>query len=211
MTETRESVAARAAIAHSWTLDAQLRDVDTTDSLTMLEGRAVPYDQVADIGMFLESFLPGSLGKSARESAAALPLMLVHGQDGYSLPIGSASEWDERADGLYGTWRIADDPDAQRAARLVRDGHLNHLSIRFQPNNGRTDMIWEDQLPADLRHHNKPWFIRKEARLLEVSLTPTPAYAGATVGSIRDARRDPGKRPALDEWRERLEKLKAGR
>src|SRR5690606_27935055 len=44
----------------------QLRDAETTDSLTMLSGRAVPYGESADIGWFLEEFAPGSLAKSIK-------------------------------------------------------------------------------------------------------------------------------------------------
>jgi hypothetical protein len=101
------------------TLAVELREVETTDSLSMLRGRAVPYEVEADIGWFLESFAKGSLGKSARESAAALPLMLFHGE-GHPMPIGAIARWDEQNGGLYGEWHIDPDPIAQEAARKAK-------------------------------------------------------------------------------------------
>jgi HK97 family phage prohead protease len=181
-------------------LGVELREVETTDSLSMLRGRAVPYGEDTDIGWFIEQFAPGSLGKSARESAAALPLLLFH--DDMSMPAGSISRWDEQPTGLYGEWKIADTPKAQRAAQLARDGHLNFMSVRFQPI--RSTWTFVDEVGG------KDRVLREEARLLEVSMVTTPAYNSATIQWVRSSeRREPPGTPALDAWRRELDKLRS--
>lgn len=178
----------------------ELREVETTDSLSMLRGRAVPYGEDTDIGWFIERFAPGSLGKSARESAAALPLLLFHND--MSMPAGSINRWDEQPTGLYGEWRIADTPEAQGAAQLAKDGHLNFMSVRFQPI--RSTWTYVDE-PG-----GKDTVVREEARLLEVSMVTTPAYNGATIQWVRSSeRRAPAGTPALDAWRTEFEKLRS--
>lgn len=184
----------------------QLRDVETTDSLSMLRGRAVPYGEDADIGFYIESFAPGSLGKSARESAARLPLHVFH--DSHTYPIGSASEWDEKRDGLYGVWRLTDEPEAQRAAKLAQAGDLPFMSVSFQPI--RSAWEFRDDYNPDLGIKDR--VVRTEARLLETSLVTTPAYASATVEWVRSAEKiRPGRRTMVEEWRAELERLRATR
>lgn len=189
------------------TLGIELRDVETTQSLSMLRGRAVPYDTQTDIGWFLEEFAKGSLGKSARESAAALPLLVFH--EDRLLPIGAAARWDEQATGLYGEWRIDDDTDSQKAAKKAADGFLNFMSIRFQPIRSTWTQV-EDYNP-DLGAAYKDSVVRVEARLLETSLVSTPAYNAATVEWVRSGepmRQRVKQRRAVDAWREELERLR---
>lgn len=176
----------------------EIRDLDTTASLTRLAGRAVPYNVPADIGPFSEEFTPGAFAKSIREGARGLPLLLFHNDRGW--PVGVAEEWQDRPDGLHGVWRLDDHEDAQRAARMARDGMLSYLSIRFM------------QDPERFRFDNtrsKPHFIRQSARLVETSLTATPVYIDSSVTWVRSV--DPA-RPtkAVTEWTEYLDKIKAG-
>ncbi len=194
------------------TIGVELREVETTASLSMLRGLAVPYGVEADIGWFMESFARGSLGKSARESAAALPLMLFHGQDGQPWPIGSAARWDEQAGGMYGEWALDDHPDAQRAAKQAKDGHLGFMSVRFQPI--RSEWTLTEDFNPELGPDHMDRVVRKEARLLEVSLVPTPAYNEATVQWVRSAEPRRGRRKqrrAVDAWREELDKIRSAR
>jgi HK97 family phage prohead protease len=181
----------------------ELRDVETTDSLSMLRGRAVPYGEDADIGFYVESFARGSLGKSARESAARLPLHVFH--DNRAMPIGSADKWEERDDGLYGVWRLTPEPEAQRAARHAQNGDLPFMSVSFQPI--RSAWEFRDDYNPDLGIKDR--VVRTEARLLETSLVSTPAYANATVEWVRSAEKiRPGRRTMVDEWRAELQRLR---
>jgi HK97 family phage prohead protease len=160
-----------------------LADVDTTANLSYLEGRAVPYDTVTDTGWYyFEQFARGALGESI-DAAGPLPLLLWH--DNRTWPIGVADEWVDAADGLHGVWRLDDSTEAQRAARQARDGFLTGMSISFAPVEDRREARadWEDWDPSD----PDTWDVvtRVQARLLETSLTPTPAYADAQVALVR--------------------------
>lgn len=186
----------------------ELRDIEATESLSMLRGRAVPYGVRADIGWFTEEFEPGALAKSIAESARALPLLMFH--DDRTMPIGAAAEWDEEAGGLVGTWKLDGGDVAQRAARLARDGILNFMSIRFAPI--RSEWTFVEDFNPDLGEQFKDHVKRTEARLLETSLVSTPAYNQAAVEWVRstDHTREPAGTRQLDEWAAELERLKAG-
>lgn len=189
----------------------QLREVETTDSLTMMRGLAVPYDEWANIGWFLESFARGSLSKSIKEAARDLPLNLFH--DNRSFPIGAADSWDDTDKGLVGTWRLDGSEAAQRAAKQADDGMLTGLSIEFMP----IRSTWEDAEVWDPAAG--PEFMDKvtrlEARLGAVGLVQTPAYVSAGVQLVRsaDARhraRSTSGTPALDALRRETEALRGG-
>ncbi|MGO5272677.1 HK97 family phage prohead protease, partial [Collinsella sp. LCP21S3_C3] len=148
----------------------EFRDVDATESLRYLEGRAVPYGQWQDVGWYMEQIQPRAFAKSIREAARKLPLLLWH--DNRSFPVGVSERWTETDDGLDVVWRLDIEDDlAMTAARKARDGMLTGLSVGFAS--------IEDE--RELDDDGLMWVKRIEARLLEVSLTPTPAYAGAKV------------------------------
>ena len=180
---------------------------DVADSGRYLEGRAVPYNTWADIGWFRERFLPGAFAKSIREAARGLPLLLWH--NGRTFPIGVAEEWRDGDDGLDGVWRLdVDDPLAVEAARKARDGFQRGLSIGFAPidkpgRNQRGERI-DLNNEVDIDDMGVLSITRREARLLEVSLTAIPAYVGAGVTKVRQ--RD-GRSAEISAWREYLDSL----
>jgi HK97 family phage prohead protease len=169
-------------------------EVETAGRFTRLEGRAVPYNTWANVGPYLEQFKPRAFAKSIRETAAALPLMLFHGREDM-WPIGKAAGWDDKDDGLYGRWDLNDSPNAQRAAAMARSGELGFLSIGF------VDVRSVPELAADynpmLGEDHMDRITRIEARLVETSVVPTPAYADAEITLVRDYRRPGGTRPRL--------------
>lgn len=180
----------------------QIRDVEQSSDGRWLEGRAVPYGQWTDVGWFMEQMAKGVFAKSIREAAKGLPLLVWH--DNRTFPIGVSEKWTERDDGLDGVWRVdADDEFALEAARKASDGYLTGMSVGFAP------MPESDTL--DIDDDGLAWVTRNEARLLEVSLTPTPAYAGAQVSLVRSrqGRQSDGRRRSaeLDSWREYLAKI----
>lgn len=164
-----------------------VRELEATESYSMLRGLAVPYDEWASIGWFLEQFSPGSLAKSIREAARDLPLNLFH--DNRTFPIGAADEWDETDKGLVGTWRLDGSETAQEAARLAEAGMLTGLSIEFAPIRSEWEMAdeWDPSRGPDFMDK----VTRIEARLGAVGLVQTPAYTKAGVELVRsaDARR----------------------
>lgn len=66
---------------------------------------------------------------------------------------------------------------------MAESGSLGYMSVGFQP--VRSVTTFSDD-PDD----DEMTITRVEARLLEVSLTPTPAYADATVTKVRTVERN---------------------
>lgn len=177
----------------------EIRELDTTESGSMIEGLAVPFDVETDVGWFVESFRNGAFTKTIRETKS-LPLLLWH--DNQTFPVGSAEKWTEvDGDGLRGVWRMdTKDELAVESVRKVRDGFLTGLSVGFSP-------IQQETMTDDLDIFH---IVRTEVRLHEVSLTPTPAYAGAQVSLVRSRVQHGGKprRSAkLDGWRNYLKEI----
>jgi HK97 family phage prohead protease len=184
-------------------LELQVRDLDTGrrgSLLTHLEGRAVPYNTWANVGGYMERFRPGAFAKSINENRKALPLMLFHGRDDL-WPIGLATKWSSENDGLYGVWRLNDSPNAQRAAEMARTGELGFLSIGFTDIRSAPELV--DDYNPQLGEEHMDRITRIEARLVETSIVPTPAYADAQVTCVRSYRRpasgDP--HPRLTAWK----------
>jgi hypothetical protein len=180
-----------------------------------LEGRAVPYDTWADIGWFLEQHAGGSFEVSTKAGSASrgLPLLLFHNNRSY--PVGKAEQWTHDYGGLDGVWRLNDSAEAQRAGKAAEDGELVGLSVGFAPIRSEWDYVqdWNPDLGPD--HMDR--VTRVESRLLEVSLTPTPAFTDAEVTLVRSAlapmtraEHAPPPRPLqVDGWRADVERLRS--
>lgn len=193
----------------------ELRDVETTESFSMMKGRAVPYGEFTSIGWFMEAFAPRSLGKSIKEAARDLPLNLFH--ENRWFPIGAANEWTEGEGGLDGVWRLDDSELAQNAARLADNGMLTGLSIEFIPYRSEWEYVeeWDPARGPDFMDK----VTRIEARLGATGLVQTPAYVNAGVELVRslDARHreatgeQPATTPHLSALKARTEALRAAR
>lgn len=162
----------------------ELRAIDEADAdRPRLAGRAVPYGVWTDVGWYMERVMPGTFAKSIREAANRLPLLLFH--DSRRFPIGASDEWTESEEGLDCVWELdADDPDAMTTRRKAQKRMLTGLSVGFVPieeyrtvKGKRVDVNTDVEMDDD----GIPWVTRRQARLLEVSVTPTPAYAGAQI------------------------------
>ena len=180
----------------------EFRDVEPDQTGRWLEGRAVPYGVEQDVGWYLETVRKGAFTKSIREAARRLPLLLWH--DSHTFPIGVSHQWNERDDGLWCTWELdTADERAVEAARKARAGMLTGLSVGFVPIKSERTVDEE----TGIVH-----VTRIEARLLEVSLTPTPAFAGAQVSLVRSREhltreKSPRRSARLDAWRTYLRSL----
>jgi hypothetical protein len=194
----------------SYAPSVRLVDVETSTNLKWLSGRAVPYNTWTSVRWYLESMAPGVFDKSLAEAARGLPLLLWH--DGQRFPVGLSQSWDSiESEGLYGRWRLDDSPEAQRAAKLAKDGLLGWLSVGFVPLRNEWDPADDETWnPDDADTLDR--ITRVEARLVETSLVSTPAYAQAEVLTVRGARhastasmstfkRDASRPSYLDEWR----------
>lgn len=166
-----------------------------------LVGRVATYGRTYDIGPFTEVLRPGVFKKSIAQAARALPLLTMHNHE--SVPVGKAVQWEDTDEQLVGHWQFDTRAEALEAARLADEGYLSGLSVGFAPINTR----WDDS-------GDKPHAERIEARLLETSMIPVPAYADAGVLAVRSAGHPekPGLRvvptPRLDELRAWFDTLK---
>ena len=169
----------------------EVRDVDQGGR--RIFGRAVPYNVEIDLGFYRETMLPGVFARSIKGAARALPLLLFHDSSSLDSIVGRVDRWEDTKSGLDGVWLIDDDEAGRAAAAKVESGSLGFMSVGFQPVGGDhgTLRTWDDD---DVLH-----VARKEARLLEVSLTPTPAYKEAVITKVRS--RPVVGRPRLDRAR----------
>jgi hypothetical protein len=196
-----------------------LRDVQAVGKpYRYLEGRAVPYDEFADLGWFLEKHAVGSFAQSTKAgSGKSLPLLLFH--DNRNFPVGRSESWSHDGGGLDGVWRLNDSENAQRAASMADAGDLVGMSVGFAPIRSAWDYV-EDWNP-DLGPDHMDRVERQESRLLEVSLTPTPAFEAAAVSCVRTAftveerhaaarAAGRGPRPSqVETWRDEVERLRS--
>lgn len=174
-------------------------ETNAAGRLEWLHGMACPYGVPTDIGFYTEILEIGCFKKSCNEAAKALPLLLFHNASSLDHIIGQASEWDHRDDGLWGIWRLGDSSHAQRAAHMAQDGDLGFMSVGFQGNPARDGYEYHDDGSVTIT--------RRECRLLEVSLTPTPAYKDAQVSKVRTAAPERKVYPHRSEWARILDEL----
>ena len=149
---------------------AELR-LDASDG-RVLTGIAVPYGTVTMKGPYPggERFARGAFKRTIKSQAGRLP-KLFRNHD-HSQAVGVPIDIRDTDDGLVGSWRLADTPAGNAVLQEVREGVLDALSVGFQT-------VREEAVDG----------VReiREARLLETSLSPLPAYDGAVVLSLRTA------------------------
>jgi len=173
---------------------AEIRALDNGEQ--GFEGRLVPYGVWAPIGgTFEERIAPGCFAKSIKEAAGNLPLMAIH--DRAKFPVGKSVDWDDKPDALYGRWAMAPTDQAREAYGLVQGGFLRGLSVVFIPIPAEQDV--ETRAAPQLTR-----ITRRQARLVEASLVPTPTWAEAVVTVTRSSVAPPGGplTPYLNAWQE---------
>ena len=141
----------------AWTV----RESDTGEA--QLAGVAVPWDEPTDVGGYREAFARGAFDL---EQVVGRPLFWRHGE-----VIGRVDQAAETDAGLEVEATILPTSLGRDAAVLLRADAVTGLSVGFEP----------------LEHDTRDGVVtRTRARLLELSLTPVPAYAGATVTAHRE-------------------------
>lgn len=136
-------------------------------------GMVAPYDEttylVAEVGG--ERLRRGCFAKSIRERAERIPLLLGHN---HAEPaVGRSVSWQETPDGLVGVFMVKTAGRGDEVLADARDGYLAGLSVGFQPEMRVRAADGASEV--------------SEARLLEVSLVPIPAYSRAEVLAVRSA------------------------
>lgn len=148
--------------------DLEYREVEireVTDSRE-ISGLAVPYGEVIDVGGYRERF---ERGDHAFEPDA----LLFYGHDHRSggMPVGRVIASRDTDAGLEVRVQISKTSKGDEVYQLARDGVLKKFSIGFEPISHRE----EDGV-----------VVRTASRAKEVSITPFPAYASASITQVRE-------------------------
>lgn len=149
----------------------------------ILDLRVVPYNVSAqvrdapDAEPYLEQFAPGAFARAVR-APDRVQFRYHHGQ-GLADWIGRGVQFAEGDGGLDGSVRVLPGVFGDQALTLVDEGMLRGVSVGFQ------DLARRNRRAGDGA------IIRERCHLVEVSLTPEPAYAGAAVTGRRSRTPDP--------------------
>jgi len=129
-------------------------------------GRAVPYNDVIDIGGGdKEQFVRGSVDLNSH-----VKLFRDHKEI-----IGKVNSMEEREDGLWIKAKISSTKLGDETLELVKDGAIRSFSVGFIP------LVDEKQDRT---------IIRKKVNLKEVSLVAFPAYENASVTEVREIKEE---------------------
>lgn len=144
-----------------------------------IAGLVVPYETPAEVGGqesgIWEVIDRGALVRSIEQRGHLIELHPGHGPgiDG-GMPVGMATRWEHRAEGLWGEFRLARTTAGNDARELVRSGMVRGLSVSFAP------------VRSTLEHRDGKVIQRQlEAAVHHVALTTKPAYPTAVVAEVR--------------------------
>lgn len=144
--------------------DLEIREFEirSVDEDGTFEGYAVRYGEVADIGgRFKESFERGAF-----EGSQDIKLYRDHKKI-----IGHVLETEDRAEGFWFKAKVALSELGADTLALLRSGALSKVSVGFVPVQQRDE---------------GGLIVRTKALLREISVVERPAYAGATVLTVRE-------------------------
>lgn len=184
----------------------ELRDDGRT-----LFGRMVPYGERAsivevnestnEIERYTEQFLPHSFaamaqgfrargGDRSKASNMFVPLLMGH-SDRFDDMIGHAVELTDEEDGAYATFRLYADERIEKIRSVLSESHTG-LSVSFR------DIRPPRTIDGVIS--------RVQVGINHVAATPTPAYPGARIESLRNESDDaPIETPALNTVRQWLQ------
>lgn len=141
-------------------------------------GIAVPWDSIANIaGLYEERIARGAVVESDDAK-----VWWRHAE-----PIGRITSAKDGEDGWEITGVLSRTSRGDEAYTLLRDGVVDRLSIGFEPLE-HTDETHDDGSVTRTR---------TRIRVREVSIVPLPAYSGAAVTQVREARTE-GETPMSD-------------
>lgn len=148
-----------------------------------LEARIVPYNtptQVVDLPEnggtgqpYMESWAPGAFDRQAGAVSRVKVWLNFEHEKGLRGIVGHGVQLDSRDDALYGTFRVHDNSDGNKALQMVRDGLLTGISL--------------EALPLRTRRTAEGIVERVRAHLEKVSLCRVGAYEDAAVLALREA------------------------
>lgn len=162
--------------AEKFTMNAEVRAMDTEDGSLKIGGYAATFNEEADGLSFREMIAPGAFSRSL-QSGDPVFLLVNHDMEGIPLASTQSGTLSLRQDnkGLYMEATLDPaNPRAQELASALRRGDMNKMSFAFTVDqDGQT-------------RENGLRTIQDIERLYEVSVVTLPAYSGTSAG-IRSA------------------------
>lgn len=151
----------------------------TAGSGRTIDVRIVPYGVAAEVSddgrtSYREMWMPGAFADQVRGAQAGrashVHVNFRHGQS-FSDVIGHGISLVERDDAFYGSFKILDGSDGDKALELVRADALSKVSLEAYPKKtNRVNGIVQ----------------RVKGHLVNIALTPQGAYDSAAVLAIRE-------------------------
>lgn len=145
----------------------------------ILRGLAAPFWERAKVGHgYFEELVPGCFQRTLAERGHKIRLYSLHVTNPSSgQPIGKPKLLEERREGLWSEWHLADTQQARDAVALIRSGVADGLSIGFQelrsvPRRGSDGQTTQRRLEVALDH---------------VALVASAAYPSARVSGVHHA------------------------
>jgi HK97 family phage prohead protease len=155
-------------------------------------GIVVPFNDPATVndgaGEYREQFTPGSFARTIAQRGHKVRLHVMH-DAAKSLPVGKATELEERPEGLFGAFSVPHTRAGDDLLTAIAEGLADSFSIGFTP------------IAAQTR---AGIVTRTEVALREVSVVHTPAYAAATIAGVRSGSPSP---VSADAFRRRIQLL----
>ncbi len=119
---------------------------------------------------YQEEWMPGAF--AGQERAANRVLVNFEHQEGIGGIVGHGKQLMERTDGLYGSFKLHENSDGDKALMLVQEGVLGGVSLEAR---GRKSVRGRDGVIR-----------RVKANLVGIALCRAPAYTGAVVLAVRE-------------------------
>jgi HK97 family phage prohead protease len=144
--------------------------------------RIVPYNETIEHNdghggvpkgvMYRERWMPGVFRN--QERAPNRVLANFEHQEGIAGVVGHGKMLRETADGFYGSFKMHETPDGDKALMMVHEGILGGVSLEAWPVKG-----------GSVRTHDGV-IQRVKARLVGVAFTRVPAFSGSVVLAVRE-------------------------
>jgi len=150
---------------------------DAWDGRT-LDVRIVPYNERATVSdpptyePYEEMFMPGVFQRQLTTPGRDKVWLNVEHEQGFRGAVGRSLTFQERDDGLYGSFGVDEGPDGDKALRLVTSGFLTGISVECHA--------------LSSRRNGAGVVERHRAHLDKASLCRYPAYASAAVLAMRE-------------------------
>lgn len=188
-------------IRKSW--DFELRDLSAQGRF--IEARAIRHEVPNDTGAFIETFTRGVFAGTLSRHSENIPMVMGH--DDSQPAVARSVEWRETKDDLVGVFKFQTHAEALRAIDLAEQRAITQVSVAFLPSKkpGGSEWTLVDGVP-----HVR----RNAARLIHLGMVTAPADIEAEILCVRSLGVPEDlvlKTPRLDEARELLERIRAGR